>query len=211
MGLKSRPGRVAGGHVSSGRFQRELEQYFGRLKKRRKVSRSPTSSHAHLPRTLTRELAALEALHASYELPNLCGLQVGSFVTKPAEVDLETADDVRRAEWFHEAVGSRWLAGARCSRPGLRARGEPITGCITSLGTILVLAGSRKKQVCFRSEDGGATFSKSNVLGCRPAHDASAAGRQGDRGRHCRSGCRLPRRRPQLPTGGGSERLARGR
>jgi len=46
-----------------------------------------------------------------------------------------------------------WLVAARSNEAGLRGRGEPTPGVITTTGTIAVLAG-RKKLNCWSSTNG---------------------------------------------------------
>lgn len=95
--------RRRGGFVSSGRFREAIET-FGKLKKRRKVLPAPhgfNKLRSTLPKKAAIEVDALFALYASYQVPDLCGLSVGSFFSKAAEQGLTTAEEVEDAEWFY--------------------------------------------------------------------------------------------------------------
>lgn len=101
----ARASKQGGGFVASGQFQAALEASFGPLKKVRKPRRPPVGFGEHLsrlPTRLAREVEALFAIQASYQLPALCGLEWGRFVTKPSEYGLETADAIEAEEWFFD-------------------------------------------------------------------------------------------------------------
>jgi hypothetical protein len=98
-------------YVSSGAFEADLERLVGPLDSKdadededededeEEDDLRPSDFISKLPVDLAREVSALHALTTSKEIPSLCGLEVGSFVTIPAQHGLDAAG-VRDEEWF---------------------------------------------------------------------------------------------------------------
>lgn len=89
--------RVMSDYVSSGRFKAELEELVGKL-----ATKVEDDEDEDELQDLPTEVQALRELMQNFEVPELCGLRPGSFVTIPSQYDLD-ADGVREEEWFVDA------------------------------------------------------------------------------------------------------------